>query len=171
MVTSAQKQSQDMVAAALKESHNIVASAQKQAQEALDEAARKAQDLLNKASGQSQDILRDCTQRSHDMLFEAETKAGAAMDVYQKMLDNAVSHRKQMQNILTTQMSYYDDLNVEQEVQEIVTRKLNTVRQPSGAVRPIQADKTDAAARPVQAGAATTAGAVEKGAGAADPVK
>jgi hypothetical protein len=102
------------------------------------------------------------------------------MDVYQKMLDNAIAHRKQMQSILSTQISYYDDLNVEKEAQDIVTRKMNLMRQPGAAVQPVQAAQQDAdkkageqaaqqADTPAAADAAAPAPAAdEKGAGAAD---
>jgi hypothetical protein len=111
------------------------------------------------------------------MIFEAQTKASAAMDVYKSMLDNANSHSKQMKNILSTQLSLYDTLNVDKAVNDIIAAKLNGLGLPEAkkkadgtGVKPLQHGAEAAAAADGKAGAAgaaadTAAGAAAKTAG------
>ena len=74
------------------------------------------------------------------------------------MLDDANNHSKQMKNILSTQLSLYDTLNVDKAVNDIIVAKMNGLRLPEN-----KADGTGV--KPLQDGAGAAAGAEQAPAG------
>ncbi len=138
MIANAQKQSQDMMAEARQKSQNMVAEATQKSQDMVAEATQKSQNLISEATDKSQKIMaeateqsrsmvREATERSQKMVFVAETKAAAAMDTYNTMVNKANSQSKQFKSLLQSQLSLYDNFEAEYAIDKMVQPKLQAV--------------------------------------------
>lgn len=127
MIANAQKQSQDMMAEARQKSQNMVAEATQKSQNLISEATDKSQKIMAEATEQSRSMVREATERSQKMVFVAETKAAAAMDTYNTMVNKANSQSKQFKSLLQSQLSLYDNFEAEYAIDKMVQPKLQAV--------------------------------------------
>ena len=139
MIANAQKQSQDMVAEARQKSQDMMADANQKAQTMIAEATQKSHQMVAEATEQSRSMVQEATERSnsmiHDatersqkMVFVAETKAAAAMDTYNSMVNKANSQSKQLKSLLQSQLSLYENFEAEYAIDQMVQPKLQAVR-------------------------------------------
>ena len=145
VMADANQQSQNIVAEATQKAHEIIANAQKQSQNMIIEATQRSQRMLHEA-----------TERSQKMVFIAETKAAAAMDTYNTMVNKANSQSKQFKSLLQSQLSLYDNFDAEYAVEQMVQPKLNAVKTAEPVLEtkaePVVAGTDDAVAEVVEAG-------------------
>lgn len=127
MIANAQKQSQDMMAEARQKSQDMVAEATQKSQNLISEATDKSQKIMAEATEQSRSMVREATERSQKMVFVAETKAAAAMDTYNTMVNKANSQSKQFKSLLQSQLSLYDNFEAEYAIDKMVQPKLQAV--------------------------------------------
>ena len=139
VMADANQKSQNIVAEAVQKAHEIIANAQKQSQDMIIEATQKSQQMLHEA-----------TERSQKMVFVAETKAAAAIDTYNTMVNKANSQSKQLKSLLQSQLSLYENFEAEYAVEQMVQPKLQTVKKAEPVletkVEPVAAGTDDAVA-------------------------
>lgn len=139
MIAKAQKQSQDMVAEATQKSRDMIVEATQKTQNMISEATEKSQGMMAEATEKSRGMVAEATERSRNMVYEAtersqkmvfvaETKAAAAMDTYNTMVNKANSQSKQLKSLLQSQLSLYDNFDAEFAVDELVQPKLQAVK-------------------------------------------
>ena len=106
-------------------------------------------------------MLHEATERSQKMVFIAETKAAAAMDTYNTMVNKANSQSKQFKSLLQSQLSLYDNFDAEYAVEQMVQPKLNAVKMAEPVLEtkaePVVAGTDDGVAEVVEAGKAEPA--------------
>jgi cell division septum initiation protein DivIVA len=157
-MADANQQSQNIVAEAVQKAHEMIANAQKQSQDMVAEARQKSQDMITEATERSRSMILEATERSQKMVFVAETKAAAAIDTYNTMVNKANSQSKQFKSLLQSQLSLYDNFDAEYAVEQMVQPKLNAVKTAEPVLEakaePVVAGTDDAVATVVEAGVA-----------------
>ena len=160
VMADANQQSQNIVAEAVQKAHEMIANAQKQSQDMIAEARQKSQDMITEATERSRSMIHEATERSQKMVFVAETKAAAAMDTYNTMVNKANSQSKQFKSLLQSQLSLYDNFDAEYAVEQMVQPKLNAVKAAEPVLEtkaePVVAGTDDAVATVVEAGITET---------------
>lgn len=155
LMADANQQSQNIVAEATQKAHEMIANAHKQSQDVITEANRKSQNMITEATQQSQRMIREATERSQKMVFVAETKAAAAMDTYNTLVNRANSQSKQFKSLLQSQLSLYDNFDAEYAIDQMVQPKLQAVKQAEPVLEtkaePVVAGTDDAVATVVEA--------------------
>ena len=158
VMADANQQSQNIVAEAVQKAHEMIANAQKQSQDMVAEARQKSQDMITEATERSRSMILEATERSQKMVFVAETKAAAAIDTYNTMVNKANSQSKQFKSLLQSQLSLYDNFDAEYAVEQMVQPKLNAVKTAEPVLEakaePVVAGTDDAVATVVEAGVA-----------------
>ena len=158
VMADANQQSQNIVAEAVQKAHEMIPNAQKQSQDMVAEARQKSQDMITEATERSRSMILEATERSQKMVFVAETKAAAAIDTYNTMVNKANSQSKQFKSLLQSQLSLYDNFDAEYAVEQMVQPKLNAVKTAEPVLEakaePVVAGTDDAVATVVEAGVA-----------------
>jgi hypothetical protein len=159
-MADANQQSQNIVGEAVQKAHEMIANAQKQSQDMIAEARQKSQNMITEATELSRSMIHEATERSQKMVFVAETKAAAAMDTYNTMVNKANSQSKQLKSLLQSQLSLYENFEAEYAVDQMVQPKLQAVKKAEPVLEtkaePVVAGTDDAVAAVVEEDHKTT---------------
>ena len=157
VMADANQKSQNIVAEAVQKAHEIIANAQKQ-----------SQNMITEATELSRSMIHEATERSQKMVFVAETKAAAAIDTYNTMVNKANSQSKQLKSLLQSQLSLYENFEAEYAVDQMVQPKLQAVKKAEPVLEtkaePVAAGTDDAVgslAQEVKAGPEPAASVAE----------
>ena len=128
MISEATEKSQKIMAEATEQSRSMVHEATERSRTLVQEATERSNSMVSEATERSNSMIRESTERSQRMVFVAETKAAAAMDTYNTMVNKANSQSKQLKSLLQSQLSLYDNFEAEYAVDQIVQPKLQAVK-------------------------------------------
>lgn len=133
-----------------------MAEATEQSRSMVHEATERSRTLVQEATERSNSMIHEATERSQKMVFVAETKAAAAMDTYNTMVNKANSQSKQLKSLLQSQLSLYENFEAEYAVDQMVQPKLNAVKKAEPVLEtkaePVVAGTDDGVASFVEAG-------------------
>ena len=128
IMADANQQSQNIVAEATQKAHEMIADAQKQSRNMIVDATQKSHQMVAEATERSRSMIHEATERSRKMVFIAETKAAAAMDTYNTMINKANSQSKQFKSLLQSQLALYENFDADFAVDQMVQTKLQAVK-------------------------------------------
>ena len=128
IMADANQQSQNIVAEATQKAHEMIADAQKQSRNIIVDATQKSHQMVAEATERSRSMIHEATERSQKMVFIAETKAAAAMDTYNTMINKANSQSKQFKSLLQSQLALYENFDADFAVDQMVQTKLQAVK-------------------------------------------
>ena len=139
IMADANQQSQNIVAEATQKAHEMIADAQKQSRNMIVDATQKSHQMvaeatersrcmIHEATERSRSMINEATERSRKMVFIAETKAAAAMDTYNTMINKANSQSKQFKSLLQSQLALYENFDADFAVDQMVQTKLQAVK-------------------------------------------
>ena len=128
IMADANQQSQNIVAEATQKAHEMIADAQKQSRNIIVDATQKSHQMVAEATERSRSMIHEATERSRKMVFIAETKAAAAMDTYNTMINKANSQSKQFKSLLQSQLALYENFDADFAVDQMVQTKLQAVK-------------------------------------------
>ena len=126
----ADKKSQRIIEEATQKSNELLSNANRQSQEMIDNAAKKSEDMINEA-----------TERTEKIASLAEARANAAKDIYDKMVVKVYTQTNDLKKLLESQLSLYNNFNMDIMVDETVQSKLNNVHSESN--KEIEPDKDE----------------------------
>ena len=126
----ADKKSQRIIEEATQKSNELLSNANRQSQEMIDNAAKKSEDMINEA-----------TERTEKIALLAEARANAAKDIYDTMVVKVYAQSKDLKKLLESQLSLYNNFNMDIMVDETLQSKLNDVHLESN--KEIEPDKDE----------------------------
>ena len=128
LTAEASAHANQIMADANQQSQNIVAEATQKAHEMIADAQKQSRNMIVDATQKSHQMVAEATERSRKMVFIAETKAAAAMDTYNTMINKANSQSKQFKSLLQSQLALYENFDADFAVDQMVQTKLQAVK-------------------------------------------
>ncbi len=128
IVAEATQKAHEMIADAQKQSRNIIVDATQKSHQMVAEATERSRSMIHEATERSRSMINEATERSRKMVFIAETKAAAAMDTYNTMINKANSQSKQYKSLLQSQLALYENFDADFAVDQMVQTKLQAVK-------------------------------------------
>ena len=128
IVAEATQKAHEMIADAQKQSRNIIVDATQKSHQMVAEATERSRSMILEATERSRSMIHEATERSRKMVFIAETKAAAAMDTYNTMINKANSQSKQFKSLLQSQLALYENFDADFAVDQMVQTKLQAVK-------------------------------------------
>jgi len=128
IVAEATQKAHEMIADAQKQSRNIIVDATQKSHQMVAEATERSRSMIHEATERSRSMINEATERSQKMVFIAETKAAAAMDTYNTMINKANSQSKQFKSLLQSQLALYENFDADFAVDQMVQTKLQAVK-------------------------------------------
>ncbi|MBR6860858.1 MAG: DivIVA domain-containing protein [Acidaminococcaceae bacterium] len=128
IVAEATQKAHEMIADAQKQSRNIIVDATQKSHQMVAEATERSRSMIHEATERSRSMIHEATERSQKMVFIAETKAAAAMDTYNTMINKANSQSKQFKSLLQSQLALYENFDADFAVDQMVQTKLQAVK-------------------------------------------
>ena len=128
IVAEATQKAHEMIADAQKQSRNIIVDATQKSHQMVAEATERSRCMIHEATERSRSMINEATERSRKMVFIAETKAAAAMDTYNTMINKANSQSKQFKSLLQSQLALYENFDADFAVDQMVQTKLQAVK-------------------------------------------
>ncbi len=128
IVAEATQKAHEMIADAQKQSRNIIVDATQKSHQMVAEATERSRSMIHEATERSRSMIHEATERSRKMVFIAETKAAAAMDTYNTMINKANSQSKQFKSLLQSQLALYENFDADFAVDQMVQTKLQAVK-------------------------------------------
>ena len=128
IVAEATQKAHEMIADAQKQSRNIIVDATQKSHQMVAEATERSRSMIHEATERSRSMILEATERSRKMVFIAETKAAAAMDTYNTMINKANSQSKQFKSLLQSQLALYENFDADFAVDQMVQTKLQAVK-------------------------------------------
>ena len=128
IVAEATQKAHEMIADAQKQSRNIIVDATQKSHQMVAEATERSRSMIHEATERSRSMINEATERSRKMVFIAETKAAAAMDTYNTMINKANSQSKQFKSLLQSQLALYENFDADFAVDQMVQTKLQAVK-------------------------------------------
>ena len=128
IVAEATQKAHEMIADAQKQSRNIIVDATQKSHQMVAEATERSRCMIHEATERSRSMIHEATERSRKMVFIAETKAAAAMDTYNTMINKANSQSKQFKSLLQSQLALYENFDADFAVDQMVQTKLQAVK-------------------------------------------
>ena len=128
IVAEATQKAHEMIADAQKQSRNMIVDATQKSHQMVAEATERSRSMIHEATERSRSMIHEATERSRKMVFIAETKAAAAMDTYNTMINKANSQSKQFKSLLQSQLALYENFDADFAVDQMVQTKLQAVK-------------------------------------------
>ena len=128
IVAEATQKAHEMIADAQKQSRNMIVDATQKSHQMVAEATERSRSMIHEATERSRSMINEATERSRKMVFIAETKAAAAMDTYNTMINKANSQSKQFKSLLQSQLALYENFDADFAVDQMVQTKLQAVK-------------------------------------------
>ena len=128
IVAEATQKAHEMIADAQKQSRNMIVDATQKSHQMVAEATERSRSMIHEATERSRSMINEATERSRKMVFIAETKATAAMDTYNTMINKANSQSKQFKSLLQSQLALYENFDADFAVDQMVQTKLQAVK-------------------------------------------
>jgi DivIVA domain-containing protein len=128
IVAEATQKAHEMIADAQKQSRNMIVDATQKSHQMVAEATERSRSMIHEATERSRSMINEATERSRKMVFIAETKAAAAMDTYNTMINKANSQSKQYKSLLQSQLALYENFDADFAVDQMVQTKLQAVK-------------------------------------------
>ena len=128
IVAEATQKAHEMIADAQKQSRNMIVDATQKSHQMVAEATERSRSMILEATERSRSMINEATERSRKMVFIAETKAAAAMDTYNTMINKANSQSKQFKSLLQSQLALYENFDADFAVDQMVQTKLQAVK-------------------------------------------
>ena len=100
---------QRRVASATSEANTLLENTRAEASRLSLEATQKYNDMLGEAKEAVRRMTAETEERCNKMVFEAESRATSANAIYENAVKKAAVHRKQVLNLLKTQMEMVQD--------------------------------------------------------------
>lgn len=97
------------VASATNEANGLLEKTRAEASKLALEATQKYNDMLSEAKENTRKLVADTEDKCNKMVYEAESRATIANTAYESAIKKSAVHRKQMLNLLKTQMEMVQD--------------------------------------------------------------